>query len=186
MTNDRTRKIQVTAMKRCTILSVIALLAMFFAIPAIALESGVFIAGPAAVYDVCADIDPASDAGREQAKAIFTEMRAEFGDGDVLFRICRDDSAPAGMSLCAEWESAAGVIIWHVSPPECEEWEPEIIPEEKTDDGVDYVLNTNTGKFHYPSCSSVEDMKEKNRADFHGTREELIDMGYSPCGRCKP
>ena len=171
-------------MKKSVILSVIALMALVF--PAVALESGAIVAGPAMVYDVCADIDPAADAGRGQAKAVFAEMWAEFGGEDVLFRICRDASAPAGMSLCAEWESARGMIVWHVSPPECEEWMPEPAPEEFADDGCDYVLNTNTGKFHYPSCSSVEDMKEKNRADFHGTREELIEQGYSPCGRCKP
>lgn len=49
-----------------------------------------------------------------------------------------------------------------------------------------YVLNTNTMRFHVPFCPSVDDMKEKNMQDFYGTREELIDMGYSPCGRCQP
>lgn len=30
-------------------------------------------------------------------------------------------------------------------------------------DGVTYVLNTNTYRFHLPDCQSVQDMKEKNR-----------------------
>ena len=30
----------------------------------------------------------------------------------------------------------------------------------------DYVLNTNTKKFHYPSCSSVKDIKSSNRSDY--------------------
>ena len=51
---------------------------------------------------------------------------------------------------------------------------------------VTYILNTNTKKFHYPDCSSVNDMKEKNKEVFTGSREELIEMGYLPCGRCKP
>lgn len=51
---------------------------------------------------------------------------------------------------------------------------------------VNYILNTNTKKFHYPDCSSVNDMKEKNKEAFTGSREEVIEMGYSPCGRCKP
>lgn len=38
----------------------------------------------------------------------------------------------------------------------------------------------------YPTCSSVNDMKEKNRQEFFGTRDESIALGYSPCGRCKP
>jgi DNA-entry nuclease len=49
-----------------------------------------------------------------------------------------------------------------------------------------YILNTNTHKFHYPSCSSVQDMSESNKQTFTGTRDELIAEGYSPCGRCKP
>ena len=49
-----------------------------------------------------------------------------------------------------------------------------------------YVLNTNNKKFHKPTCSSVKDMKEKNKETYEGTREELIQKGYEPCGRCKP
>ncbi len=51
---------------------------------------------------------------------------------------------------------------------------------------VDFVLNTNTKKFHTPTCGSVSDMKEKNKQYFQGTREELINQGYDPCGRCNP
>lgn len=49
-----------------------------------------------------------------------------------------------------------------------------------------YVLNTNTKKFHLPTCSSVDDMKDKNKKEVTCSREEVIDMGYSPCGRCHP
>ena len=49
-----------------------------------------------------------------------------------------------------------------------------------------YVLNSGTKKFHVPSCSSVEQISDKNRSEFDGTREEIIDMGYKPCGKCKP
>ena len=49
-----------------------------------------------------------------------------------------------------------------------------------------YVLNTNTKKFHYPTCSSVDDMKEKNKQIYTGSREEVINMGYIPCKRCNP
>ncbi len=52
--------------------------------------------------------------------------------------------------------------------------------------GTDYVLNTNTHKFHYPSCSSVNQMSEKNKQYFTGTRDEVIAMGYDPCKRCNP
>lgn len=49
-----------------------------------------------------------------------------------------------------------------------------------------YVLNTNTHKFHDPSCSSVNDMASKNRQDVTWTRDEIISKGYEPCKRCNP
>ena len=53
-------------------------------------------------------------------------------------------------------------------------------------DVQDYVVNTNTRKFHYPSCSSAGDIKPKNRSDRTCTRDELISEGYIPCKRCNP
>ena len=50
----------------------------------------------------------------------------------------------------------------------------------------DYVLNTNSKKFHLPDCSGASQMSEKNREEFTGTRQELIDQGYDPCGSCEP
>lgn len=50
----------------------------------------------------------------------------------------------------------------------------------------DYILNMNSYKFHYPSCYSVDQMNESNKGYFTGTREELIDQGYDPCGNCNP
>lgn len=49
-----------------------------------------------------------------------------------------------------------------------------------------YVLNTNTNKFHFLSCSSVSAINEKNKQDFTGTRDEAIAQGYLPCKRCNP
>lgn len=49
-----------------------------------------------------------------------------------------------------------------------------------------YILNTNTHKFHYPDCSSVDRMSERNKEEFTGSRDEVISMGYEPCGNCNP
>ena len=49
-----------------------------------------------------------------------------------------------------------------------------------------YILNTNTHKFHLPSCSSVGQMSEKNKQEFTGSREEVIAQGYEPCKKCNP
>lgn len=49
-----------------------------------------------------------------------------------------------------------------------------------------YVLNIGTRKFHEPDCSSVSDITPDNRQDYEGSRQALIDLGYGPCGNCKP
>ena len=56
------------------------------------------------------------------------------------------------------------------------------IQEEKNEKS--YVLNTNTMKFHLPTCSSAAKIKPSNRSEFFGNREEVISAGYSPCMRC--
>lgn len=58
--------------------------------------------------------------------------------------------------------------------------------EEISNNSIDYVLNTNSHKFHYPNCSSVNQMADHNKQTFTGTRDDAIAMGYSPCGRCHP
>ncbi|MBQ9155263.1 MAG: DNA/RNA non-specific endonuclease [Eubacterium sp.] len=69
----------------------------------------------------------------------------------------------------------------------------EAIPENSTEgtseadnQGVTYILNTNTHKFHYPSCDSVVDIKEKNKVVSMESRDKIMEEGYQPCGRCKP
>lgn len=49
-----------------------------------------------------------------------------------------------------------------------------------------YVLNTNSKKFHDPDCGSVDDMSSSNRDDYKGSRSDLINQGYEPCGNCRP
>lgn len=59
-------------------------------------------------------------------------------------------------------------------------------PEPALDAVFSYVINTNTGKFHKPTCGSASKIKEENRWDYEGTRQSILDMGYVPCGRCHP
>lgn len=49
-----------------------------------------------------------------------------------------------------------------------------------------YVINNNTKKFHTPSCPSAADTSDENKKTVKTTRSQLIDDGYTPCGRCKP
>lgn len=52
--------------------------------------------------------------------------------------------------------------------------------------GTTYILNTNTMKFHLPDCPSAADISSSNREESSLSREELMEEGYSPCGRCDP
>jgi len=49
-----------------------------------------------------------------------------------------------------------------------------------------YILNTNSRKFHLPSCESAKSISAANKDTYSGTRQALVDKGYSPCGVCKP
>lgn len=62
---------------------------------------------------------------------------------------------------------------------------PAPVVEEDESDEVAYIGNRNSKKFHYPSCSSVDDMKESNKVEFY-SRDEATSAGYDPCGRCHP
>jgi DNA-entry nuclease len=57
---------------------------------------------------------------------------------------------------------------------------------QSSDVTASYILNTSTKVFHYPSCSSVKQMSAKNTKSSVATRDEIIETGYRPCGRCKP
>lgn len=51
---------------------------------------------------------------------------------------------------------------------------------------VSYSLNIRSKKFHIPTCESVGRTKEENKRDFTGKREEIVSLGYAPCGSCNP
>ena len=61
------------------------------------------------------------------------------------------------------------------------------VPEDfaTTDSKSPYIGNRNTKKFHHFNCTSVNDMKGSNKVSF-SSREDAIDKGYAPCGRCDP
>ena len=66
---------------------------------------------------------------------------------------------------------------------------PEDIPETASSEentGESYILNTDSKKFHRTTCSSAKRMKDENKAEFNGNRDELIAQGYSACKICKP
>lgn len=84
-----------------------------------------------------------------------------------------------------------GENCWFSTNP-CEDWTPgsQTAPDTPLattlPQSAQFVLNTHTKKFHYPDCSSVEQMSDENKDFIDATREELIERGYTPCGRCDP
>ena len=53
------------------------------------------------------------------------------------------------------------------------------------EESVNYVLNTRSKKFHYPTCSGAVKMSERNKA-YASDRATILAMGYEPCGICRP
>lgn len=101
-----------------------------------------------------------------------------------------------GVSFCVyAYNNQPGVEIdyatgesWLSGTP-VEEQQPQNPPQTGTDAPAaeaDYVLNTNSHKFHKPSCKSAQNIKEENRQEFTGSRDDLLAQGYEPCKNCDP
>lgn len=96
--------------------------------------------------------------------------------GDI---VCLSD----GKNVSFETEKTTDCDVFTQSPRPSPAADPK---PETTPSECDYVRNTNSMKFHYPDCDSVQKMKEHNKSFFTGTRDELVSQGYGPCGSCKP
>lgn len=90
--------------------------------------------------------------------------------------------------------SDGSVITWNAAPSET--WkagEPTgsgkqetSVPQPAADTeqtALTYVLNSDSKKFHLPSCDSLP---TANRVDTDLSREEIIEQGYVPCKKCNP
>lgn len=49
-----------------------------------------------------------------------------------------------------------------------------------------YVLNTNTQKFHRPSCNEVKKIAPENYATSSESRDSIIAQKYKACKKCNP
>ena len=123
-------------------------------------------------------------------------------DGHVLYRVTplfEGDNLLADGVLMEAYsveDDGAGVcfnvFVYNVQPGigidllTGESWLEDTDAPAKANGRTDYILNTNTMKFHAPSCASVDEISRGNKREYSGTREELIEKGYEPCGRCRP
>ena len=135
-------------------------------------------------------------------------------DNHVMYRVTPvfegDDLVASGVQMQAESVEDDGVgisfnvYVYNVQPyvvidyKTGENWEGDEIaePEGKWADGTEaepsdtkeqmYILNKTTKKFHKPECSGAKKIKVKNKGEYTGSRQTLIDEGYEPCGNCNP
>lgn len=110
-------------------------------------------------------------------------------DGVIMSAYSVEDNG-AGLSFC--------VFVYNVQPgifidySDGSSYQIEVIPSPAEEvqtysiSDEEFILNTNTMKFHLPSCESVSDISDHNKESFNGDRQWLIDNGYSPCKRCNP
>ena len=100
-----------------------------------------------------------------------------------------EETAETGASETV-WESEAPTLQTEpngVSEETVALDETTTVPEEQTAPGVEtYILNESSKKIHYPDCSAVKKMANKNKREYNGTVEALEKLGYTPCGICHP
>ena len=124
------------------------------------------------------------------------EVLSRLYDADVtLFRtdmqgdiICTSDGNTVKFSVSrnANADVYEGLGNNHTESFRPEQTDPAVTQPQDTPSGVDYVLNTNSLKFHYAECEWAQKISSKNRQEYTGSREDLIEQGYSPCGSCQP
>ncbi len=134
-------------------------------------------------------VTPVFDGNNLVASGVQMEAKSVEDDGvGICFNVYVYNCQPGvaidyanGLSVLVEGEESAEVT----ATVEAKKQNEESVPVSQGE-GTAYILNTNTHKFHNPSCSSVDDMKEANKQEYVGNREDLLNQGYDPCGRCKP
>lgn len=58
--------------------------------------------------------------------------------------------------------------------------------ENNSEETKEYILNTNSFKYHLPTCDSVDQMSEQNKKVYKGNKKDLENAGYSACKSCNP
>lgn len=57
---------------------------------------------------------------------------------------------------------------------------------ENAEEAREYIVNTNTGRFHLAECPNAKRIQPQNRKNRAGPREKLLSEGYVPAGCCDP
>lgn len=136
-------------------------------------------AGIAFLYIRQGNAPSASPGPDKPAQATAAEAPAPPSSGPVPtppMNIMRGSAASSGVLPFRLDQSPKAEPILSVSPA-CSDPYPET---------SDYVLNDKSHKFHVPTCRDVKKMNPSNRKEYSGTVDQVIAMGYKPCGHCHP
>lgn len=129
-------------------------------------------------------VTPIFDGDNLVASGVLMEAKSVEDDGDgILFNVFCYNVQP---NITIDYATGDSHLNEGIST---EPSETEVTSQPETPvqtSGTTYILNTNTKKFHYPSCSSVDQMKDSNKQEYTGSRDDLIAQGYDPCKRCNP
>ncbi|MBQ4071929.1 MAG: DNA/RNA non-specific endonuclease [Clostridia bacterium] len=123
----------------------------------------------------------------------------------VLMEAYSVEDGGAGICFCVYVFNYQPGIVINYADGTSALGETTVPPDSSTEDGVEdgegtitpgggelpeesetFILNTSTKRYHKPTCSGVSTMKEENKQEYTGTREDLEAEGYVPCGTCKP
>lgn len=114
-------------------------------------------------------VTPIFEGGNLVASGVQMEAKSAEDDGDgICFNVYVYNVQPGIVIDYATGTSHAETVV------------------ESSGEVGEYILNRNSKKFHYEDCSGAESIKDENKQEYVGTREDLIKQGYEPCGNCSP
>lgn len=137
--------------------------------------------GPARFSALCWQLDTR---GQVQAAALSVLPRfGEYAGAGTLAAAFAD--GPGSLIISTPEEAAALILLTDLPLWHDQEQPAEGAGAVRSVEYRVYIGNRNSKVFHFPSCQSVADMKEKNKIPF-AAREDAVAAGYRPCRRCNP
>lgn len=113
------------------------------------------------------------------------------GDGLVARGVAMEgwsvEDSGTGVRFCVfAYNNQPGIGIDYVTG---ESWRMDGLPvdyDPSVGEVREFVLNSDSGKFHKPDCQYVKKMAGGNRVDMTATVEQMLTAGYTACGACRP
>lgn len=138
-------------------------------------------------------VSPIFEGDNLVASGVQMEAKSVEDDGEgILFNVFCYNVQPGIDISYATGDSSQAVLEAESEPPVVQTQEnaaeppapePEQVPVVKEST---YILNTNTKKFHAPTCRDIGKMKDTNKQEYTGNRDDILNQGYEPCKHCNP